>query len=89
MKQTSNGICRRTCQTQDHETWHDCSIAAAFDAGWTNALMRLDMWIRSSMKTPGTQVQAVREELIAMANETHTTYLPETQEAIEQAKRGA
>lgn len=88
MKTKLNGICRRSCPTQDHESLMSCELVGAFDAGWTNALMQLDMWIRSSMKTPGTQVQAVRAELIAMANDVHTGHLPIAQESINAIVRG-
>lgn len=81
-KNKLNGICRPACFTQDHETFYECELTSAFDCGWTNALMQLDMWIRDSMKTHGTQLQAVRAELIAMANSQHVGHLPETQEAI-------
>ena len=87
MKPEPNGICRKACAAQNHETFWDCQMDASFDAGWTNALMQLDMWIRSTMKTPGTQVQAVRAELLTMANDVYTGLLPSAIEYRELIKR--
>jgi len=49
--------------------------------------MQLDLWIRTSRKTISKDVQSIRKEIIAMANDTHGTHLPATQTAIKALRK--